>query len=360
MSETQIKILKSIGSHVAAILVAVIAFANTIGAPPEEHEEILASVCTDARLELLVEFADTELCTHGPDPIVSQAQERAANLDDGPKAAELVPPAAYRQTDLCPGDGRSGSRVKVYVGSVASRPTAADVRLARITIGWAERQLRESHPTYAQKIQFYCATDKIPTIKKLELPEMPDPIRYFETLFGAYGGVNSGEFVTGSPKPDTHYVVIMVNDRGRYPYCGQGTTMWSDAPADENEILSVPQHSIVGCLGSDSTFLHELGHNIGAVQPSAPHSTGDGWHCTDLYEVMCYNDGGSGISSSNPMHKECPRYFYKASGGDPVETERFDCDFDFWQPVPALALTGYFADHFNVSDSPFLTRPRRK
>lgn len=38
--------------------------------------------------------------------------------------------------------------------------------------------------------------------------------------------------------------------------------------------------------------MHENGHNMGAVQYDAPRSSGDGWHCNDGLDVMCYADGG--------------------------------------------------------------------
>ena len=36
---------------------------------------------------------------------------------------------------------------------------------------------------------------------------------------------------------------------------------------------------------------HEIGHNLGAVQDSAPHSSLAG-HCYESLDVMCYADGG--------------------------------------------------------------------
>jgi hypothetical protein len=41
------------------------------------------------------------------------------------------------------------------------------------------------------------------------------------------------------------------------------------------------------------TPMHESAHNMGAVQAGAPDSTGDGGHCDQGSDVMCYLDGGS-------------------------------------------------------------------
>ncbi len=58
--------------------------------------------------------------------------------------------------------------------------------------------------------------------------------------------------------------------------------------------------------------MHENGHNQGAVQYDAPFSTGDGAHCNDGYDVMCYADGG-------------PTSRYTTSS---CSTYRLDCRFD--------------------------------
>ncbi|HEX2022803.1 MAG TPA: hypothetical protein VHH36_08810 [Candidatus Thermoplasmatota archaeon] len=79
------------------------------------------------------------------------------------------------------------------------------------------------------------------------------------------------------------------------------------------------------------TMMHESGHNHGAVQLSAPHTSG-GWHCNDDFDVMCYDDGGS------------------ASGGysdDVCATEHFDCNHDdYFHPFPPAG--SYLATHWNL------------
>lgn len=324
------------------------------GADPDKRDRVVAEFCDQFGDDIQlfeVKLSDTVGCTHGPDPIQSVADQKAANLDE--KSYKALPPMAYRQTQLCPGDGVSGHRVRVYVGSPQGQPaiTTTDVQLARITISWAERQLHETHPRYYQKINFYCADDKTPTIQTIPLPPITDGDLYHTDIFNTT--------IFNNPQPKTMYVVILVNDQGKYPYCGEETVMPEDAPLISNTSLDDPQFGLVACLGTADTFLHEGGHGKGAVQPSAKHSTGNGWHCTDTGEVMCYNDGGDGIGPNNPMHQQCDGKIYKA-GGSTWLVPRFDCDGDFYQPDPQLAKVGYFANHWNVAHSPYLTPPKKK
>lgn len=67
---------------------------------------------------------------------------------------------------------------------------------------------------------------------------------------------------------------------------------------------------------------------MGAVQSSAPHSTG-GFHCNDLYDVMCYNDGGP---RANPF-VEC--------GAE----EKYDCRGDDYFDT-RTSSTEYLANHW--------------
>jgi hypothetical protein len=81
------------------------------------------------------------------------------------------------------------------------------------------------------------------------------------------------------------------------------------------------------------TSMHENGHNQGAVQPGAPHSTGTGGHCNDLLDVMCYApDGG------NQNQKEvtlCSTVIW------------FDCNFDTYFDA-APEGTEWLSTHWNI------------
>jgi hypothetical protein len=88
-------------------------------------------------------------------------------------------------------------------------------------------------------------------------------------------------------------------------------------------------------------FLHEVAHTLGAVQDSAPHSTGAG-HCFDEHDVMCYADGGP----KNALETLCGSPFSPAN-------ETFDCGLDdYLNPAPASG--SYLATHWNLQSSQFM------
>jgi hypothetical protein len=88
-------------------------------------------------------------------------------------------------------------------------------------------------------------------------------------------------------------------------------------------------------------MLHEMTHNMGAVQLSAPHTSGAG-HCDDRYDVMCYPDSGPSYVETTP----CPR-------GSGAVDETYDCNGDdYFNPAPAAG--NYLADHWNVYNSAHL------
>jgi hypothetical protein len=100
-----------------------------------------------------------------------------------------------------------------------------------------------------------------------------------------------------------------------------------------------------------TVMLHEISHNLGAVQWSAPHTThpagnmsGTYAHCWDGEDVMCYADGPA---MAHPyVGTVCPM----GSGAIP---QTYDCGRDdYFNPDPAPG--SYLATHWNVYNSAFM------
>jgi hypothetical protein len=97
-------------------------------------------------------------------------------------------------------------------------------------------------------------------------------------------------------------------------------------------------------------FLHEMTHNLGAVQWGAPHSTqplgGSSpqyGHCWQGADVMCYvEDAGA----AHAMQQDC-------AGLPGAIPQNYDCGRDdYFNPAPAAG--SYLATHWNTYDSAFL------
>ena len=95
--------------------------------------------------------------------------------------------------------------------------------------------------------------------------------------------------------------------------------------------------------------LHELSHNLGAVQFSAPNSSGAG-HCNDQFDLMCYEDGGSGSLFADP---NCDGDLSLPSDPYGADLQAWDCNKDdYFNPSPPGG--SYLATHWNLADSAFL------
>lgn len=73
--------------------------------------------------------------------------------------------------------------------------------------------------------------------------------------------------------------------------CGQGTAMLDGTRSDSNlnnfggKLAMIYKHGTDFC--NSDVVRHEIGHNLGALQPAAPNTT-DGVHCNDAFEdTMC-------------------------------------------------------------------------
>jgi hypothetical protein len=109
--------------------------------------------------------------------------------------------------------------------------------------------------------------------------------------------------------------------------------------------LWIPDGEPVPAAGADGWWpegmLHEMTHNLGAVQDSAPSSTLNG-HCTDGFDVMCYADGG-------PV-PYVPGVCAEIEG---VMTQVYDCgNDDYFNVAPPAG--SYLATKWNVYDNAYL------
>jgi hypothetical protein len=102
-------------------------------------------------------------------------------------------------------------------------------------------------------------------------------------------------------------------------------------------------------------LLHEMTHNLGAVQWSAPHTTQPAGlaspsygHCWQGYDVMCYVEAPG---AAHAMRYDCPR-----TGG--AIPQVYDCGRDdYFNPSPPPG--SYLARSWNVYDSAFLAPCRQ-
>jgi hypothetical protein len=147
----------------------------------------------------------------------------------------------------------------------------------------------------------------------------------------------------GFKSSDKKYVVWL--DAGSQA-CGQGH-LYQDprrTSANYNEgrttaIVYRPYPSgdpATGGFCRGRTLLHELGHNMGALQKDAPSSFDDA-HCNDSAEdVMCYTSATSADTGG-------PAFDYKND--------------DYWDPVASRATTGGKLAHWTVNLSRFVCPP---
>jgi Concanavalin A-like lectin/glucanases superfamily len=91
----------------------------------------------------------------------------------------------------------------------------------------------------------------------------------------------------GYNKPNEKYEVWY--DVASPVYCGEGTMYFDETDGSSNWNNIGPDYAVAYRCNS---LMHENGHNLGAVQYNAPYATGNGGHCWQEYDIMCYADGG--------------------------------------------------------------------
>lgn len=270
----------------------------------------------DGLFDVLAPDGSSRGTTHGADPLgpeVTSASARGSPVPScvAPESAFVVRPVYAR-----PYDGFDGyaSKLSTVRGMVADANRLVDD--AAIATG--------GHAT----LRVPCV-DGVVLIQNATLPTA--------AADATFGTIVDDLMALGDTDPTAKYVVYY-DDAGVQSRCGCGGIghFYSDSrPGDENWNNGNADAMFAVDFGAGvGVWLHELGHNLGAVQLDAPHTSG-GAHCIDGNDIMCYNDGG--WNARNYTTSRCA-------------SALFDCGADDYfnrNPSPG----SYLDAHWNIGGS---------
>jgi hypothetical protein len=266
-------------------------------------------------------------CTHGPD-----AAPPGRNVADPLPVGTRVAAAGVPRVQ-CEGEGFRGNRVKVVYARANNVPDryAAVVDSIRQWAIDADKIVRDSAGETDGERHLSYVHDADCVIDVANVTMDPSADDSFDGTIGDLMG-------RGYTRTDRKYLVFV----DASVYCGIGEVEDDDSDSTANLNNGGPHFSRVdtGCW-SGEVAAHELMHNLGGVQMSAPHSTG-GWHCTDDYDVMCYSDEPNFPTITTTC-------------ADWAHERLFDCNHDdYFHTGPAPG--SYLDTHWNAADNQFLNR----
>lgn len=231
---------------------------------------------------------------------------------------------------VCDGDGTTGNRVQVLYVHAPGQDRFAEYlpsfkKWAADTDVIYDASAQETGGD--RHIRFATEADCTPSVLDVELPA---------SALQEFGATNDALAAQGYNRRDRKYMIFA----DAQVYCGIGTFDGDERPGQDNQSNFGPSYgrSDSGCWNG-ATAAHELGHNLGAVNNSAPDSS-KGGHCTVTNDLMCYSD----YPYYPQMHEVC---------ADPVYAQRLDCRHDNYfntNPKPG----SYLSSHWNVADNRFL------
>jgi MG2 domain len=270
-------------------------------------------------------------CTHGPDetPIGVNVNNQVA-----PIGGSRLMRSASTASVVCDGDGVSGNRVQLIYAHASDVADRYATYLASFQ-QWAADADSYYNNSAAQTggsrhVRFVTDSSCNPVIPDVTLSTTGD-----DNAVNTFNELSAMGYNLASRK----YVVLV----DAYVYCGISSTAWDDSPGstNANNYGNTFGRVDAGCWGGP-LIGHELGHELGMVQMSAPHSDGN-WHCTDGYDLMC--DYGA---SPNLTFSACPDSSYNVS---------LDCNHDdYFSTNPPAG--SYLATHWNSANNVFLIQPQ--
>ncbi len=283
------------------------------------------------------------LCTHGPDAApdgvdvrVNREPDLTAEvpLPSGATAAAETPPLG------CYGTGSDGYRVQLIYARSASGSDRYSAYAASFK-AWAARLDDVVNQSAGQTggtrhVRFVTDSSCNPIVQRVTLSD---------SAMSNFGSMVTALHNGGYARTDRKYLVWADAN----VYCGIAE-IYNDDSADAtpgrnyNNGNRAIQGSVArvdnGCWGQPNMVeAHELLHNLGGVQLTAPNATG-GYHCNDESDRLCYADG----TRSSTMRQVCP-----------LDHEAlYDCNNDdYFSTAPDPG--SYLGTHWNSANSAFLT-----
>jgi hypothetical protein len=274
-----------------------------------------------------VKLPQSRECTHGGDP-----------APPGFSITRGVPPLSNARARsasagvVCAGDGQSGPRVQVLYGHASNVASRYDAFLAsfRAWAADADAMLDASAAETGGSRHWRLATTAC-VVDVTEVTLSPSGDDSFDSTISELKA-------QGYNRTDRKYLIFV--DTTSAGICGIGTLWRDDSPDQANWNNSGPSYARVdaGCWNGH-TAAHEMMHNLGGVQLSAPNTSG-GFHCIDEYDIMCYSDAPYYPS----MRFACPQSAHEY---------RFDCGHnDYFDTNPANG--SYLSQYWNAANNQFL------
>jgi hypothetical protein len=270
-------------------------------------------------------------CSHGPDAAPEGIDVRVAREPETAVETTLRPEPVTAAA--CTGDGSTGPRVQLVYANITGKADRYASFAASFQT-WAaamdsvfDRSAAETGGS--RRIRFVHDANCTPTIARTTLSVAAG--NDFETTVNELTS-------KGFSRNDRKYMVWVDAN----VYCGIGEVYNDDraGQTNNNNVYSLISRVDNGCWGlvGQSVEAHELMHNMGGVQETAPNATVYG-HCTDESDRMCYADG-----SGQPMVQKCLS----------AHENTFDCNHDDYfstNPPPG----SYLATHWNTANSAWLS-----
>lgn len=266
--------------------------------------------------------ATAEVVIEGqPNAVTHGADDRLPPRPQG-LVAQLSPEVAWP----CEGTGQDGRRVQMlYVHTGTGNLNANRANFEAITRRIEGTFLTSARKTGGERLVRF-VTSPTCALSILDVTVSQSAISSFDQMISELAA-------QGLNRRDRIYHSWVEGDT----FCGIGTVYTDDKPTNNlNEQYAQYSRSDRNCWNYAEA--HEILHNLGGVQNTAPNATG-GLHCRDESDQMCYADG----APKGQMVQVCPI----------DQEDLLDCrNDDYFSTAPS----GYLASHWNTADSSALTR----